>query len=122
MLKEIRKIRQEGPGRRRWFRDSYWDLYAWYDEANSLIRFELCYGKPRNEQVFAWRRSGSHDHWKVNETESTYTFNQVAIYDASDADFDPEPVIERFRKDMPAGEAELREFVLRALREARPAG
>jgi hypothetical protein len=55
MLREITNVRQiAGDGRRRWFRDEYFDLIVWYSEDGMLTGFQLCYDRQGHERAFTW--------------------------------------------------------------------
>ena len=57
MLQEITNIRQiEGEPRRRWFADAAVDLYVWYDDADNIIQFQICYDKGPGEQALTWKK------------------------------------------------------------------
>lgn len=40
--------------RRRWFTSAHMDLIVWLDEQDSLRAFQLCHGKPLQEQSLIW--------------------------------------------------------------------
>ncbi len=41
---------KEGKLTKRWFGDSFFDLFVWLDEKGAIVSFQLCYGKPRLQQ------------------------------------------------------------------------
>ncbi len=58
VLKEMCNVRQERPsGRRRWFDDdlSAIELIVWYDAAEKIDGFQLCYDLGGGEHALTWR-------------------------------------------------------------------
>lgn len=68
VLKEIKQVRQiKGEHRRRWFTDESMDLTVWLEEPDTIVRFQLCYGKPNNEHALTWRKNSGFTHNRVDE-------------------------------------------------------
>jgi hypothetical protein len=58
VFKEIRNVRQEPiAGRRRWFDDDMLslELIVWYDAADAVEGFQLCYNLGGGEHALTWR-------------------------------------------------------------------
>jgi hypothetical protein len=53
-MREIQGLGDEARLRRRWFHDEYFDLFVWEDEAQAVVRFELCYGQGASERALVW--------------------------------------------------------------------
>ena len=71
MLTEVTETRQvEGEPRRRWFTDPAIDLYVWYDAANRIIRFQICYDKGPEEKALDWNAGEGFSHAGVDDGES----------------------------------------------------
>ena len=65
MFKEIRNVRQEPTaGRRRWFDDDVLplELIVWYDAADAVEGFQLCYNLGHGEHALTWRPTGGFVH------------------------------------------------------------
>jgi hypothetical protein len=53
---EIKHVKQEsGPGRRRWFESDRCDLVVWFDAAERIDGFQLCYDLGRGQHALTWR-------------------------------------------------------------------
>jgi len=66
-LKGVQQIVDER--RRRWFSSSDMDLIVWYDEDDSIARFELYYDKNIREHVFIWGADNGFAHLAVDDGE-----------------------------------------------------
>jgi len=53
MLKEIHGVAHEGPARRRWFHDDFFDLFVWQAEGEVTL-FQLCYGQDSSDRALVW--------------------------------------------------------------------
>ncbi len=62
MMKEILGVADEGPAKRRWFHDEYFDLFVW-ETGDEVTLFQLCYGADATERALVWdkRRGLFHD-------------------------------------------------------------
>lgn len=70
LLTELKNARQvAGERRRRWFGSSEMDLIVWYDESDSIARFELYYDKTAREHVFIWGGGQAFYHLAVDDGE-----------------------------------------------------
>jgi hypothetical protein len=57
MLSEVRDVRQDPGGVRRWWNDESFDLIVWYDTAGGAIRgYQLCYNRGADEHALTWTR------------------------------------------------------------------
>jgi len=55
MLREIQKVnRRHGEPRKRWFSSDTMDIFIWVDDNNSLLSYQLTYGKPLDEKAVLW--------------------------------------------------------------------
>lgn len=67
VLREIKSVKQEpGIGRRRWFESEAFDVVIWFDGADEVIGFQLCYDLGRGEHALTWRRDGGFVHSVVD--------------------------------------------------------
>jgi len=56
MLREFVHVKQERrKGRRRWFESDGFELVVWFDQADQLEGFQLCYDFGRGEHALTWR-------------------------------------------------------------------
>ena len=115
MLSEIRNPRQvEGEGFRRWFTDEYFDLIVWYDDARSLMGFQLCYDKQARERALTWTREQGYQHNRIDAGEVPGHAKMTPII-VADGTFSPASVVERFRQASTDIDAEVSRFVLDTL-------
>jgi hypothetical protein len=56
MLKEILGVADDGPARRRWFHDEYFDLFVWQAEGEVTL-FQLCYGVDTSDRALVWDKA-----------------------------------------------------------------
>jgi hypothetical protein len=97
MLAEIADPRQiPGEGRRRWFRDDYFDLIVWLDDHEEIFGFQLCYDKFHNERALTWRRDRGFRHERVDDGEITGHIKMTPIL-IPDGEFAWQDVAARFR-------------------------
>jgi hypothetical protein len=61
---------REGKITKRWFGDSYFDLFVWIDETNTIVSFQLCYGKPLDEHALTWISPSIYYHQSVDDGEN----------------------------------------------------
>jgi hypothetical protein len=60
----------EGKLTKRWFGDAYFDLFVWLDETNTIVSFQLCYGKPLDEHALTWMSPSIYYHQRVDDGEN----------------------------------------------------
>src|SRR5215470_9620362 len=106
----------KGDSDRRWLSDDYFDLIIWYDSAQRIIGFQLCYDKSGTERAFTWKavQSFAHDEIDGGETKATDNSAPVLIADG------PLPFDEVRREFLARSRLlpqEMRELVLEKLSE-----
>ncbi|HWA87231.1 MAG TPA: hypothetical protein VG710_13470 [Opitutus sp.] len=81
MLKEIREVKQEAAGRRRWFEDDKLELIVWYVPANAIEGFQICYltNAGRSERALTWRPENGFVHARVDPGDASPLKNQTPI-------------------------------------------
>jgi hypothetical protein len=107
--------RSSGNSLRRWFSDSSLDLYIWEDDAGSITRFQLCYGKGNDEHAFTWLNSGSWTHHKVDDGEAVgqnYKSSPILIPDGR---FDPSSLAKTFMNNSKNIDPDFSTFVFNKL-------
>lgn len=58
MMQEIREVRQiPGEPRRRWFTGDGLDLIVWYNEADIIFGFQLCFHDGRDQKAITWLKN-----------------------------------------------------------------
>ncbi|MEO0794250.1 MAG: hypothetical protein AAFX93_03755 [Verrucomicrobiota bacterium] len=64
MLREFKGVRQEpGDGYRRWWTGDGMEFIAWFDDADSLTGYQLCY----RGCAFTWKTEGDWSHVRVDD-------------------------------------------------------
>ena len=68
MLREIGGVGQRpNEGRRRWFRDDYFDIFTWQEADGAVNAFQLCYEVEGYERSLTWSRHNGYTHnWVDN--------------------------------------------------------
>lgn len=121
MLREFRHVRQEeGHPHRRWFGDEYFDLIVWEGDDGSVIGFQLCYDKGRDEHALTWKRDGGASHRRVDDGEGNLDFRKQTPVLVPDGHFAAELVSERFRSAATEIDPDIAELVATTLIEAVP--
>lgn len=112
MLREIKRIQQADPARRRrWFQDGYFDLFLWQSAAGTFDAMQLCYDIKRRERALLWSEAQGYFHDGVDTGEDSPLADRSPQF-VPDGAFQWSDVRTRFREasgDLPA---EIREFVL----------
>ena len=70
MFHELKDVNKTGDRPRRWFQDDYFDLIVWYDAANAIHGFQLCYDKKGDEHAFTWEKDNGFSHNRIDSGES----------------------------------------------------
>lgn len=113
MLKEIRHVRQEPlAGHRRWFDDDILplELIVWYDAANAVEGFQLCYNLGGGEHALTWRPEVGFAHNAV-DTGSTGPFGNLTPILIPDGAVPWAELTQRFSASATTLEPALRELV-----------
>jgi hypothetical protein len=79
MLREISRVKQEGPNRRRWFRDDWMDLFTWQTADGTVTAFQLCYDLSGKERALVWNARSGYSHDKVDGGEAVPNSNRSPI-------------------------------------------
>jgi hypothetical protein len=90
---------REGELTKRWFGDSYFDLFVWLDEANTIVSFQLCYGKPVDEHALTWMFPSIFYHQRVDDGENRPGKSKSTPVLLPDGMFDVRSVERRFLKE-----------------------
>ena len=100
MLEEWNKpgIR-EGNLTKRWFGDPYFDLFVWIDASETIVSFQLCYGKPADEHAFTWMHPSIFYHQRVDDGENRPGKNKSTPVLLPDGMFDVNSIARRFLQD-----------------------
>jgi len=114
-LKPLTELKGQQPDedgrRRRWFTSTDMDLVVWYDQDESISRFELYYDKNMREHVFIWKAEHGFDHMAVDDGEQqpALDYKETPIL-VPDGHVDPEHIRKLFEascRDLPADVAAL---------------
>jgi len=116
---ETANVKQDSADlRRRWFSDDYFDLIVWEEAAGEIIRFELCYGKFRDERALVWDREAGYSHLRVDDGENAAgKFKMSPIY-AADGLFDRNAVADGFLAASVTIDQAVASFVYNKLKES----
>src|SRR5271169_4068837 len=97
MMIETKQVRQfEGDFQQRWFSDDYFDLIVWQGGDGNILRFELCYGKNKDEHAFVWNQEAGHSHLKVDDGESVLGRYKMSPIFIADGYFDSDNITAKF--------------------------
>ena len=117
-LRELPDTRQvPGEPRRRWFHSLDLDLIVWFDDADKLIGFQLCYDTERNERAITWREGRGYDHSGVDSGETPggvpgYKATPILVADGA---FDTRRVLDEFLGASNEIPDDIRSFVAKRL-------
>lgn len=79
MLSEVRKHRNNGNLRRRWFTSDAADLYIWADDGEAVSAFEYCYRLGEAEYSIRWDTRHGFEFGGIDDGESNPTRNRTPI-------------------------------------------
>jgi hypothetical protein len=89
-VKEIHNVRQHPEERRRrWFCDEDFELIVWFEEPETIVRFELSYDIQRNWRALRWSDRSGFSHHFVDDGEDRPHRNATPMLIPS---LDPPPV------------------------------
>jgi hypothetical protein len=116
MLSEVSETKQvQGEPRRRWFTDPGVDLYVWYDAADRIVQFQICYDKGPEEKALSWNAATGLSHSAVDDGESgVFRMKSTPILTGR-AELDLEAVRSIFAAASGKLEYDLHEFIMRKL-------
>jgi hypothetical protein len=118
MLEEFKDLSQEKEGFRRLFTDRYFDLYLWYESPRGpLTGFQLCYDMGNDPHSLTVKVGGSSMHARIDEGEEGCMRYKGSPILVSDGAIDKPELLGRFAESSASLEPDLRERVLRAIRE-----
>ena len=112
MLEEWNKpgIR-EGNLTKRWFGNSFFDLFVWLDEASTIVSFQLCYGKPRDEHALTWKYPSIYYHQRVDDGENRPGKSKSTPVLLTDGVFDVRSIDRRFLDESKDIDPSISEFI-----------
>jgi len=97
MLSEIKHVRQiPGDALRLWFEDRDTDLIVWKDASNTIVGFQLCYGKGRNERALTWDKNKGFTHDLVDDGENNSMYYKSTPILTPGGDFDAVTLAKKF--------------------------
>lgn len=112
MLREITRIEQQDPNRRRrWFQDGYFDLFIWQTASATFDALQLCYDIQRKERALLWSQVEGFFHDGVDTGEDSPLADRTPLF-VRDGAFQWSDVRTRFREASADLPSEVREFVL----------
>lgn len=102
---------REGKLTKRWFGDSYFDLFVWLDETSTMVSFQLCYGKPLNEHAFTWMSPSIYYHQRVDDGEDRPGKSKSTPILLPDGMVDVHSIVRRFLEESKEIDPSVSEFV-----------
>jgi hypothetical protein len=99
---------------RRWFRDNYFDLIVWYNDAKDIVGFQLCYDVQNYERAITFS-DGKFSHNKIDQGNDPAK-NRTPIL-VADGVFDESIVIPKFKEAGKAIDKDIYEYVLHKIEE-----
>ncbi len=102
--------------RKRWFRDSSFDLFVWFDPDGKIVAFQLSERRGGRENAVSWDREYGIRAWLVDDGEETPLRNRTPILVATQM-FDHSALIQHFRVASEEVDSSIRSFVLTHLHE-----
>ena len=116
VLLEITQVRQvDGEPRRRWFTSSSMDLVVWLDDDDAVAGFQLCYGRPTDENALTWRRGQGWSHARVDDGEDRPGKHKASPILLPGGSFDRHALATLFRVQCGEIDRDIAEFVSRML-------
>jgi hypothetical protein len=108
---------QEGDFTRRWFSDSYFDLFVWLDKQGTIDKFQLCYNKSLDEHALTWKHPSSYYHQKVDDGENRPGKSKSTPILVPDGMFEVSFITERFLHESLEINSEIKNFIHQKLLE-----
>jgi len=102
---------QDGHLKKRWFSDSFFDLYVWLDRDDEIASFQLCYNKPHDEHALTWKRPASYYHQRVDDGENRPGKSKSTPVLLPDGAIDNRSLAERFALESKDLDARIAKFV-----------
>ena len=96
---------------RRWFGDSYLDLYVWLDEHGTIHKFQLCYDRSHDERALTWTSPSTYSHERVDDGENRPGKNKSTPVLVPDGVFSFNDIAERFLKESSGMDSRIAAFV-----------
>jgi hypothetical protein len=116
MLQEMTKVRQiPGEQRRRWFSSPAFDLIVWFDAADAIVGFQLCYDRLNDEKVLNWKTPDEYSHMAVDDGEGRAGRHKASPILVPGAAFKPGPLSEEFRREAAGIPFEIAGLVLKKI-------
>jgi hypothetical protein len=113
-------MKQDGPRRKRWFRDASFDIYTWQNAQGAYETLQLCYNMDRDEHVLSWDVQSGYRHERVDAPEDKPGRAMSPIFRA-DGVFPAALVLQRFAPAAQELPADVVQFIEKRIREYSPA-
>lgn len=114
-MREIIAVKQDGQGRKRWFRGDTFDIFTWQDGAGHFTSLHLCYDRGGDERVLRWDPAIGYWHESVDADEAKPGRAMSAILRANGA-FPGDVVLRQFREVAPALPDDVAAFIEERIR------
>ena len=99
------------------FADEFFDLIVWFDEAGTIIGFQLCYEPEYEQRALTWRRDFGYSHHRVDDGEHYPGKMKSTPILVADGLFDRGDIGVKFANSSSTIDREISRFVLKQLSE-----
>ncbi len=100
MLTELTYTRQiQGESNRRWFSDNFFDLIVWFNYDGSIVGFQLCYDKERDQHALTWQKDVGFRHDRIDDGENRIGRPKMTPILISDGIFHSKEITQLFMKE-----------------------
>jgi hypothetical protein len=106
---------REGKLTKRWFGDSFFDLFVWQDESEKIVSFQLCYGKPQDEHALTWMSPSIYYHQRVDDGENKPGKSKSTPVLLPDGMFEAPSIARRFQEESKEIDTSVSEFIHRKI-------
>lgn len=117
MLKEAKHVMQiTGEPRRRWFDDEDFDLIVWFEPAEEIMGFQLCYDREKKPRALTWTKKHGYKHTGIDNGEHIWGAAKSSPVLIEDGLFDAPSISAKFERDAAEIPHGIAAFVLEKLK------
>ncbi|WP_157237552.1 hypothetical protein [Beggiatoa alba] len=103
--------------RKRWFEDTYFDLFVWQDiNTGEMTSFQLCYDRTGTERVISWERHRGFEHQRIDDGETSPHKNMTPVFTGISLSL-PAALLSRFHLASQGIDVTVRQFITQKLEE-----
>jgi hypothetical protein len=93
------------------------DLIVWYTPDNSIMGFQLCYGKGVDEHALTWSEGKGFSHNRIDDGEDCPASHKMTPILVPDGIFEKDNVLALFQKESKAIDPELVRIVTETIKK-----